>query len=214
MPFITPETLPSTGYCGRLFIPDDPYILAAIHGVMDELGNADNWEQVTGVPANAIASVMRDMQDELWRGQHCMIGTLVHYVTDDPPQGILKCDGSQHLRVDYPRLYAELPVVLIVDANNFVTPTIEAVFMMATGGSYAAGATGGEAEHTLIEAEMPAHAHLYDKEIYNIDVEAPGIPDPTGVGIPPIPTLSSSSGGGAPHENLPPFVAYHVGIVH
>lgn len=213
MPFITPETLPSTGYCGRLFIPDDPYILAAIHGVMDELGNSDNWEQVTGVTPSAIASVMREMQDELWRGQHCMIGSLVHYVTDDAPQGILKCDGGQHLRVDYPRLYAELPAVLIVDADNFITPTIEAVFMLATGGSYAAGATGGLDEVTLTVNQLPAHSHLYDKEIYNIDVEAPGIPDPTGVGIPPIPTFTSNTGDNASHENMPPFVAYHVGIV-
>lgn len=33
-------------------------------------------------------------------------------------------------------------------------------FVLAAGDSYAVGATGGEATHTLAEAEMPAHSHI------------------------------------------------------
>jgi hypothetical protein len=36
---------------------------------------------------------------------------------------------------------------------------IEDTFLLAAGQTYAAGATGGEAEHTLSEAEMPEHRH-------------------------------------------------------
>lgn len=213
MPFITPETIPLAEYCGRLFIPDDPYILAALHGVMDELGNPNNWEQVTGVTAVAIADAMREMQAELWIGQYCMIGSLIHYVTDNPPHSILKCDGTNYLRVDFPRLYAELPAGLIIDADNFVVPTIQDAMLLATGTAYSQGDVGGEAMHTLTTDEMPAHSHLYDKPTFNLDVETVGIPDPLGVGNPAIPTLTSSVGGGNSHENMPPYIAYHCGIV-
>lgn len=213
MPFITPSDIPSTEYCGRLLVPDNPYILAAVHGVMDELGKPENWEQVTGVTEIAIAEAMRQMQDTLWKGQRCMIGTITHYITVSPPEGILKCDGSQHLRVDFPRLYDELPVSLIVDADNFVTPTIEDVFIIATGAGHAQEDTGGADTHTLDVDEIPSHYHTYNKPTFNIDVESVGIPDPTGVGLPELPASTSLTGGGNAHNNMPPYVAYHVGLV-
>ncbi len=213
MPYITPLNISTTVFCGRLFIPNDIYILAAVRGALDVLSDPSQWEQVTGVSTDAIADAMQQMSSELWIGQYCMIGALIHYVTDTPPHSILKCDGTQYLRVDYPRLYSELPAGLIVDSDNFIVPTIEDVFMLATGGTHAQGDTGGQEAHTLTTDEMPAHDHLYDKPTFNIDTEAPGVPDPSGVGEPAIPTLTSSSGGGQPHENMPPFSAYHVGIV-
>ena len=35
----------------------------------------------------------------------------------------------------------------------------EGIFLMSAGDTYEAGSTGGEAEHTLTEEEMPAHDH-------------------------------------------------------
>lgn len=60
------------------------------------------------------------------------------------------------------------PVGSIYMSTNNVSPQtffggtwqpIEDTFLLSAGSTYAAGATGGEAEHTLIEDEIPAHTH-------------------------------------------------------
>lgn len=42
---------------------------------------------------------------------------------------------------------------------------IEDKFLLASGSTYANGATGGEATHTLTEQEIPRHNHSYDKAV-------------------------------------------------
>lgn len=46
----------------------------------------------------------------------------------------------------------------ICDGNNG-TPDLRDRFIVGSGGSYTAGAIGGEANHTITIAEMPAHDH-------------------------------------------------------
>ena len=85
-------------------------------------------------------------------------------------------------------------------------------FLLAAGDDYAAGATGGEAEHTLTAGEMPEHTHaLYyykasgDKSFgYNYG----------GAGQQSNPTTASGgivpAGGGQAHNNMPPYLAVYV----
>jgi len=213
MGYITPDNVPNTKFCVRFFVPDDIYILAAFKGAILELTSPENWEQVGTKTPDEMAALFQTLYDDALKGSACMIGSLVHYVTVNPPSGVLACDGTQYLRVDYPNLYSALPASLIVDADNFITPTIQDTFLLASGTTYLPEDTGGETEHTLTVSEMPAHSHTYDKETYNVDVESVGVPDPTGVGLPAIPTQTSSTGDGNAHNNMPPFVAYKVGIV-
>ena len=213
MPYITPNSIPSASICGRLLIPDDIHILAAVKGAILELAKVHNWEQVGTVDAVAMATRMQEMYDDFLESDCNMIGTITHYVQDTPPSNILACDGSVYNRVDYPKLYAVLPAILILDADTFNTPLVEDAFLLGAGASYSHLANGGNKEITLSLAQMPNHSHWYDKPTFNVDVESVGVPDPTGVGQPFIPTTTSSVGSGEAHDNMPPYVAFNVGIM-
>lgn len=213
MAFLTPEDTPVTTRCWRLNIPNNAQMRAVVIGHLLQLTHTYNWEQTTGISVDDTVALMQTMFDEFSVGQFCMIGSLIHYVTNSPPHGVLLCDGTQYLRVDYPDLYSDLPASLIVDADNFIVPTIEDVFMLASGATYSPEDVGGAVEHQLITSELPAHSHLYNLPTTALDFFSAGPPDPTRIGIPFIPTSTSSVGSDAPHENMPPFVAYKVGIV-
>ena len=88
---------------------------------------------------------------------------------------------------------------------------IKDTFLLAAGNTYAAGATGGEATHTLTVNEMPSH---------RIDLNAvnAGI-DEAGSGYHPawvvdkkytVQVLSGNIGGDQPHNNMPPYLAVYV----
>jgi hypothetical protein len=82
-------------------------------------------------------------------------------------------------------------------------------FLLAAGDTYAAGATGGEAAHTLTVEEMPSHSH----EIQYISAE-------TGTAVAGVKGAPSANwwsadyiratGGGAAHNNMPPYIAVYV----
>lgn len=85
---------------------------------------------------------------------------------------------------------------------------IKDTFLLAAGASYAAGSSGGEAAHTLTVDELPAHSHTlsmastdasnasYARYAYSTNINAK-----TGV--------IGSTGGGAAHNNMPPYLAVY-----
>ena len=87
---------------------------------------------------------------------------------------------------------------------------IKDTFILAAGDTYAAGATGGEEKHTLTADEMPAHSHAiysgYGDIVSNVSdayrYQTWGSSDrgwKTG-------NLGTNSiGGGAAHNNMPPY---------
>lgn len=77
--------------------------------------------------------------------------------------------------------------------------------LVGAGTDFAAGTTGGEAKHTLTVAEMPAHKHpsTTPNLLQNRVTETGGtnygfITDGSWAD-------SGSAGGGAAHENMPPY---------
>ena len=89
-------------------------------------------------------------------------------------------------------------------------------FLLAAGNTYAAGATGGEAAHTLTVDEMPKHHHnLYvrgfdnssSKEaIVNASYNYTSAQSNAGQAE----LIISSTGGSAAHNNLPPYLAVYM----
>jgi len=213
MPYITPASTPPASNCRRLFVPNDVRMIAAILGQILELSEAENWEQTTGISVAETIAFWDKIYLQFSEGTFCMIGSVVAILNDTTPDHMLLCDGSTFAKVDYPELYDVLPAVLIIDVDNGSVPDLRDVFVVGAGAVIAAHETDGEYEHQLTSSEMPSHRHWYDKEIYNVDMETIGIPDPFGVGIPPLPTLTSSTGGNQSHNNMPPYYALKYAVV-
>lgn len=94
---------------------------------------------------------------------------------------------------------------------------IKDTFLLAAGDSYAAGATGGEAAHTLINNEMPSHTHLMYSS--NGGGEGTWTPDEGTYLVDSVSTVKTTwwarlgmnaAGGGAAHNNMPPYLTVYV----
>ena len=74
----------------------------------------------------------------------------------------------------------------------------------------AAEDTGGAKTHTLVEAEIPAHAHLLQRYPTTTGGSTGFTADTSMSGTPADTTLSTkAAGGGGAHNNLPPFCAVY-----
>ena len=94
-------------------------------------------------------------------------------------------------------------------------------FLLGAGDSYAAGGMGGEAEHTLISNEIPAHYHnsyllgfsgtvnapayyaVFNKTAYTYNYEAT---TPNTLDV----ATTTITGGNQPHNNMPPYLAVYM----
>ena len=210
----------------------------ALLSLVQHADRAETWAEGTDIDLieqNAYALY------RVIRSAHGMIGSVIAYATTNEPENTLKCDGSTHARADYPVLYDRLPVGLIVDADNFMTPDLRGIFVLGASAAHPAFSIGGDEEVTLTTAQMPTHSHstaphfhstvphshTYNQPTFGIDIESVGVPDPTGVGNPPIPMITSiegvtvnaetvtvnDTGGDQPHPNMPPFIAMNYAIV-
>lgn len=87
-------------------------------------------------------------------------------------------------------------------------------FILAAGSQFLVGGTGGEVTHTLTVDEMPSHQH--DKLIITMDKDYeitysntlyPGDGMSAAIGVNGNPSMHTSiTGGGQPHNNMPPYV--------
>lgn len=162
---------------------------------------ADIWRWTGGDDIDAIEALSAKASYEVQ--VNIMIGSVV-WIAGAVPDYALECDGSTYARADYPAVYEVLDPVYILDTDFFRVPDLRGRFIRGASLAEDVGATGGEATHTLTEAEMPIHTHTYIPPTINIDVEAPGVPDPVAAGI-GLPTSTGSAGGGQSHNNLPPY---------
>jgi microcystin-dependent protein len=213
MPYLTGFSLPPALTCWRIRFPDDPAFEVALKGAILELTKEYNWEQFGSItPAEMAQAFDRAYVEMRQIGEFCMIGCIVYCLNVTPPSNILYFDGQTHLRADYPDLWDVLPNA-VKTPTDFTLQDLSGFFFNAAGATNPLFTIGGEAEHTLTVAEMPAHDHSYDQYTFGIDIESVGVPDPTGVGQPLLPNTTGQAGGGQPHENRPPFIALNVGVI-
>lgn len=82
---------------------------------------------------------------------------------------------------------------------------IQDTFLLAAGSTYAAGSTGGEAEHILTVEEMPPHTHSFSS--FNKDGSTSSS---SGAAKTAVTAETDSAGGGVAHNNMPPYLAVYV----
>lgn len=131
-----------------------------------------------------------------------------------------KIIGSDLVDIDeiYNTIYPVGSIYLSVNETNpsilfgGTWEQIKDKFLLSAGDTYSAGTTGGEATHILTLGEMPSHTHAM---LYYISSGSQGFGynyqnkgEKSGA-------VSSSSGvmnagGGAAHNNMPPYLAVYV----
>jgi microcystin-dependent protein len=162
----TPENPAPDNYVyRRVRIPDSLQWVILVNGVLSLLLDEKSYEPTPdGVSVEETTAVFREMWlDYSESNGYSMLGVVVFHARSTLPPNMLRCDGAEYDRTDYPELYAVLDDEFIVDADHFVTPLIEGVFPIgatsALNGDYPINASGGAATVTLAETEMPTHDH-------------------------------------------------------
>jgi len=155
-------------------------------------------------------------------------GAVIPFAGSATPTGWLVCDGSSISRTTYAALFDTLGTVWGAGdgVTTFNLPDARSNMVMGRSDSHLLGSTGGEATHTLTANETPVHSHGIDgawpfgnglQEAVTASLAGGPFPitgnrawnggsplaDSTLNTTRPSPT----TGGGAAHNNLPPFIA-------
>lgn len=231
-PYLTPDApLPSQTACFRLKIPNNLTFIGAVKTALLDLTRSWRWEIYGSMTPEEAARAALDMynefnQDTGW----CMIGAIYPYATTQAPENTLECDGSSHLRTDYPQLYAALDSAFIIDTDHFATPDLRARNVVGANGTLSGfgllsvGQTGGEAQHTLTTSELAAHSHTTNPHthsevtavatVINGGLEAPAASATPSIGVTGSASPSTNNAGSSdPHNNVQPFLALKYCIV-
>lgn len=109
------------------------------------------------------------------------------------------------------------PVGSIYISTNLVSPgtlfggtwiQIKDTFLLSAGDTYAAGTTGGEAEHTLTVDEMPSHNHNF-KATANAIASGSNYSRMASDGK-ETGSVIVAAGGDQPHNNMPPYLTVYM----
>ena len=134
------------------------------------------------------------------------VGTIHAYGGGTAPDGFVMCDGST-----YSTTGVQAPLFAIIghafggSGTSFKVPNLQGrVPVGANGATFAGlGSTGGEETHTLTESEMPSHGHggswaqgYFTAGGISAVVSLPGMANNFN---------TSSTGGGAAHNNIQPY---------
>lgn len=138
------------------------------------------------------------------------VGAAMLWFSDTPPMGWLLLDGSAVSRATYSDLFSLWGTTYGPGdgATTFNLPDLRQRVPVGRDPGVTAfdalGKTGGEVEHLLAEAEMPTHSHGYS----HIVGSGTGV-SRTGTNNGEASAITDPTGGGLPHNNMPPFLVVH-----
>lgn len=167
------------------------------------LATEEQWEEVSGALtiADTILTIKQAI-DEVHAGSEAegtglQIGQIIEVAWETIPDWCLLCDGATYDVEDYPALFAVIDPAFYVGGTQFKVPDRTVRFGL---GGVTVGSQGGETEHVLTIAEMPAHSHWFDIH---------GSGTAGGIQRGNFTALSSADtnevGGDTAHNNMPPY---------
>lgn len=192
--------------CRTIHIPGD--LWQFITGALLPLTFPGSWEQAGTATPEETAAFFEDVLTNHLSSMCAYIGEIRPFAFSPLPDGWIPLDGGSVLAADYPTLAAVVPSSWLVDEDIFF-PDMLGRSLVGFGTGYALGEIGGEEEHTLTVAEMPAHDHSYDVAVITADILGE-LPAPSLDAL--APTVTGSTGGGDAHNNMPPYLAVYWGI--
>ena len=157
-----------------------------------------------------ISNALYKVTASVAKGDAWTIGTNVTATNVGSEIGSLKSDLAN-------KLYPVGSIYMSVNATNpsaLFGGTWERLkdrFLLAAGDSYAAGSTGGEAQHTLTVDEMPYHTHIVRVGWSNS--KGWGLITSYGDGTNAVVdsgATTGGTGGSKPHNNMPPYLAVYM----
>jgi microcystin-dependent protein len=186
-----------------------PEVVAVMFYALSQIQDPETWLDYSQDPLDNITPTEYSEILELVSAANMAIitpevGFIKPYITTNPPDNTIPCDGGTYAREDYPLLYAVIDSVFIVDADTFTVPNLSGLALIGAGTNgthtFALGDTGGEYEHTLDVGEIATHSHGAD---------APTVIDPTHVHgeVAAIPTLITI-GAGVPAPSAVPSPSF------
>lgn len=129
-------------------------------------------------------------------------------------------DTAEILKACYPVGAVYISTVSTNPSNIFGFGTWERIedrFLLAAGSTYAAGSTGGEAEHILTVEEMPSHKHGSGDLKFAVKTGSTGGTSTNAAGASStgyytgiLSGSTASVGDGVAHNNMPPYITVYM----
>lgn len=205
--WLTPDTgqFSESQDCRNLRLPGS--LWSYVSGALLELTKAENWEQFgTATPDESSSFFLEFFSEYLMT--NCNVGEIRPFVFSLLPPGWLALDGTAIDEDDYPALAARVPSSWL-SGGNINLPDMTGRGLVGEGSGYSLGDAGGEEEHTLTTAEIPAHTHSYEVSVLTADIVGE-LPSPALDAL--APATTGSTGGGGAHNNMPPYLVITWGI--
>ena len=143
-------------------------------------------------------------------GESIPIGSIIAYGDFVVPETYLLCNGQAVSRTDYPELFAIIGTRFGFGdgSTTFNVPDYRDKFILGAGGDVYVAETGGEKEVTLGTEHIPPHKHDTMGGTYeNTGATSYWLAArKTGLAAVTVKIASENTGGGQPHNNMPPYV--------